>query len=273
MKILLLFIFSRGKTKTRMRYERLRYPDGQISVKITDYSNPHIVERINSYEDLMFVKSIAEAYHYSVFEQPLSLFIPCLFGQRSDRRFSDNQSFDLKIIADVINSCNFSRVDIFDPHNTDVTLALINNSYRYSPISFIQDAINSHASEFRTNGIIISADSGSYKKCFSYGEYFKLPVVAANKYRDLSGKITLNFVGDVKDKTCLIPDDMADGAYTFVLLAKALREQGAVKIYLYVSHGFFNKGFDELKKYIDHIYCTNSVKDINDDFVTQFKVV
>ena len=34
------------------------------------------------------------------------------------------------------------------------------------------------------------------------------------------------------------------------------------KIYLIVTHGIFSKGFEELSKYFDGIYCTNSYKDI-----------
>jgi len=70
-------------------------------------------------------------------------------------------------------------------------------------------------------------------------------------------------------KTKLIPD----GGYTFYLLAKQLKEQGASNVYLYISHAYFNKGFDLLKEYINHVYCTNSVKDINDSFVTQVKII
>lgn len=263
-----------------MRYDKIRYPDGQISVKITDRSNAHITERINSYEDLIFIKSIAEAYHHSSgHAEPLTLFIPCLFGQRSDRRFSESQSFDLKIIADIINSCNFSRVGILDSHS-DVSLALINNSHKVDPLIYIKQCIDHEAVDFRNlreetkkDIVLISPDGGSYKKVFSYGEILDIPVAAANKHRDLNGKINLNFTGDVKDKTCLICDDLLDAGGTFIALAKFLKEQGASKIYLYISHGFFNKGFDELKKYIDHIYCTNSVKDIENDFITQYKVI
>jgi len=65
---------------------------------------------------------------------------------------------------------------------------------------------------------------------------------------------------------------VADGGRTFKFLAEALKKQGATKVFLYVTHGQFNYGFDELKESIDHIYCTNSYKDIEDDFVTQFKL-
>lgn len=263
-----------------MNYEKFKYPDGQLSVKITGVSN-RIVERINSYEDLIFIRSIADAYHYShLNKDALSIFIPCLFGQRSDRRFSENQSFDLKIITDIINSCNFSKVEIFDPHS-DVCMGMINNSHKLDSFTYVKRSIDPNAifanqnpdDSLKKDFVLVSPDAGAYKKVFHYGELIDVPVVAANKYRDLNGKISLTFVGDVKDKKCLIVDDLADGGYTFVVLAKALKEQGASKVFLYVSHGYFNKGFEELKKHIDHIYCTNSVKDINDDFVTQFKIV
>lgn len=37
------------------------------------------------------------------------------------------------------------------------------------------------------------------------------------------------------------------------------------KIYLIVTHGIFSKGFKELNRYFDNIYCTNSYKDIAND--------
>src|SRR5688572_26435714 len=117
------------------RFERIRYPDGQISAKfVPPLYQVRIKERINSYEDLMYVRSIAEIIQTHPDlpgTEKYTLNIPCLFGQRSDRRFSQDNSFDLKLIAEVINACRFKRVEIFDPHS-DVALALINNSVRVS---------------------------------------------------------------------------------------------------------------------------------------------
>ncbi len=245
-----------------MQTQKIKYPDGQISVKIEDDAYPIIKERINSYEDLFFIKSIAEAS-----QRKLDLFIPCLFGQRSDRRFSPTQSFDLKIIADFINGCGFKEVTILDPHS-DVALALINNSVKESSFKFIEIIVNTNPSL-----VLVSPDAGAYKKVFEYGAALNRPVVAAVKHRDLDGKIDLSFMGDVNGKDCLIVDVLADGGYTFWLLGKKLKEQGATKVLLYVTHGYFSKGFDQLKEYIDHVYCTNSVKDIEDPFVTQFNVI
>lgn len=245
-----------------MRYDIINYPDSQVSVKILDKRLKFVRERINSYRDLFVIKAIKEALN-----EEAELHIPCLFGQRSDRRFEENQSFDLKIICDFINSCNFSKVTIFDPHS-DVSLALINNSVKESSLQFVTTIVNANPSL-----ILVSPDAGAYKKVFEYGKALNRPVVAAMKHRDLGGTIDLSFMGDVRGKECLIVDDLCDGGYTFWLLGQALKEQGAAKVLLYVSHGYFSKGFDDLKKYIDHIYCTNSVKDVKDEYVTQFPII
>jgi ribose-phosphate pyrophosphokinase len=264
-----------------MNFEKVRYPDGQISAKLVSANDPSeiVSTRINSYEDLFYLRSIAEILQYKNIET--SAFIPCLFGQRSDRRFIETQSFDLKVIAEVINSCHFTTVSVLDPHS-DVCLALINNSFKLTSFNFVTNAVENIKSD---NLVLVSPDAGAYKKVFTYGSKLDLPVVAANKYRSLSGEINMVFVGDVKDKDCLIVDDLCDGGYTFTVLSQKLKEQGARDVYLYVTHGYFSKGFDQLKENITRIFCTNSVKDISNDyhdgnhmkslnnFVHQFKVV
>jgi ribose-phosphate pyrophosphokinase len=257
-----------------MKYERIKYPDGQISAKITDLKNPEIFERINSYEDLMFVVLLAEAVKHHCGRNICSLFIPCLFGQRSDRRFDMLQSYDLKIIAEIINSCNFRKVAILDLHS-DVALALINNSSKISSREYVSKSLYEldkvHGSDVN-DIVLVSPDAGAYKKVFEYGQEFNLPVVAAVKHRNKDGVVDLRFIGDVRGKECLIVDDLLDGGYTFHLLGEQLKAQGASRVYLYVTHAYFNKGID-FTPHIDHFFCTNSVKDITDPKVTQYKVI
>ena len=265
------------------QFERIRYPDGQISAKfIPPLQEEHIKERINSYEDLFYIRAIADALPMN--SKRFNLFIPCMFGQRSDRRFAKFQSFDLKLITDVINECKFGKVMVFDPHS-DVTMALINNSEKLSSFEYVQKAVFDLYNKLveKDNLLLVSPDAGAYKKVFEYGEKLNLPVVAAVKHRDIEGKISLTFMGDVENKHCLILDDLCDGGYTFELLAKALKDHKARKVYLYVSHGIFSKGFKKLAEVIDHIYCTNSVKDLDMrdigrdeglyDYITQYEVI
>jgi ribose-phosphate pyrophosphokinase len=255
-----------------MKYERVKYPDGQISAKVVNFDGPaQIRERIISYEDLIYVKSICDVLEYKGYKDR-TLFIACLLGQRSDRRFNIIQSFDLKIIADIINSCNFSQVSILDPHS-DMSLGLIDNSHKVAPTLYIKEVVGKLKLLGIDKPMLISPDAGAYKKVFECASYLELETSAAVKYRDAAGKIDLKFTGDVKYRDCLIVDDICDGGRTFIELGKQLLDRGARTVRLYVTHGYFSKGFDELKEVIDHIYCTNSVKDITDEFITQFEVI
>jgi len=249
-------------------YEVTRYPDGQISVKIDPESSSAFTVRVSSYEDLFLLKSISDA-HKNYFGYNCSVTIPSLFGQLSDRRFSVGESFDLKNICQFINSCNFSQVEVFDPHS-DVPEALLNNFVKMLPDSFIYNSITDIIDkEDRSRVTLVSPDAGAYKKVFKLAEKWNHELVAANKFRDREGNINLVVLGNVKGSNCLIVDDIALGGRTFKILAEKLREQGANKVFLYVSHGHFLNGFD---LGLDRIYCTNSVKDIEDKIVTQFKV-
>lgn len=251
-----------------MQYSKTKYPDGQISVSITNHDWPYIIkERINSYEDLIYVISIAEALrHNQIYNYHLE--IPCLFAQRSDRRFKEFNSFDLKIVTDIINQANFKSVKIFDPHSY-VSIALINYASALLPTEYVQKSIELIAS---TNLVLVSPDAGAYKKVYDYGDKFKFPVVAASKHRDLHGKIDLQVSGDVNGKDCLIIDDFLDGGYTFIILSNKLKQLGANTVNLYISHAYFSKGV-EFVEGIDRFFCTNSVKDIEHKKITQFKII
>lgn len=249
-----------------IKFDKIVYPDGQISVKVTDWDDNILRVRINSYEDLFVIASIADIADYV--GNKIDLTIVCMFGQRSDRRFEPRQSYDLKLICKFINSCNFQSIKVFDPHS-ELTLGLLDYPAKISPNHYIKMAINDIAS---LNLTLVSPDAGAYKKVFDIGEVEGLPVVAASKHRTLAGVVDLVFVGDVKGKDCLIIDDLLDGGFTFRVLAEKLKAQGANKVYLYISHAYFNKGVD-FTIHIDHFYCTNSVKNIKDPKVTQFKII
>jgi len=254
-------------------YKGTRYPDGQISVQILGYQDYTLTKSILSYENLFEIRSVADVLKHQGYKFK-RLTIPCLFGQRSDRRFSELSSFDLKLIAEVINKCEIQQVDILDPHS-DVALALIDNSRKLKPDSYIKEALT----DIQFNKInkntptvtLVSPDAGAYKKVFELATQLNLPLVAAVKHRDLQGNITLNFSGDVEGRNCLIVDDLLDGGYTFHLLAEQLKNKGAKTVFLYTTHAYFNKGVD-FTTFIDGFYCTNSVKNITHEKVTQFKI-
>ena len=251
-----------------MKYKINKFKDEQVSAKVLVSGDLDIKIRGNSYEDLFKIASVKEAWDS---ENTLNkknnsiLTIYCLIGQRSDRRFNKGESFDLKVISKFINNMNFDKVFIFHPHS-DISLALIHNSEKVSHFKYVEKTYNQIGSP-----ILISPDAGAYKTAHEIAEKLNADLIPSNKVR-IDGSPKIKIQGNVKNKECLIVDDLADGGRTFKSLAKALKDQGATKVFLYVTHGQFNYGFDELKETIDHIYCTNSYKNIDDNFVTQYKL-
>lgn len=251
-----------------MTYQIKKFNDGQVAAKIVKDGDLHIKIRGNSYEDLFRIASIKESWdaENSTNKNAIAkLTIFCLIGQRSDRRFNKGESFDLKVICNFINDMKFDTVYILHPHSS-ISLALINNSEKISHVDFVEKTYN-----FIGNPVLISPDAGAYKTTHEIAEKLNADLVPSNKVR-INGAPIISIQGNVKGKQCLIVDDLADGGRTFKFLAEALKLQGATKVFLYVTHGQFNYGFEELKESIDHIYCTNSFKNIESEFVTQYKL-
>ena len=246
-----------------MQYERIKYPDGGVYAKVTDFSNPMIVERINSYEDLFFIKSIKEACDYNGIHH-VELFIPCMFQQQHDRRFNDNESFELKLVCDFINSCNFSKVHIFHPHS-DATQMGLNNIKVITNAAFIAKVLEDINASRGATPILLSTDGGSYKWINKLADVieFKGEVYGASKSRDAVTHKLVQMIDrkDFEGKDVLVVDDLSVYGGTFLGLADLLKSRNAGNLYLAVSHITVPNPNPALEDAYERIYCTNSKYD------------
>ena len=55
-------------------------------------------------------------------------------------------------------------------------------------------------------------------------------------------------------------------------LAEVLKEKNAGKLSLIISHGIFSNGIEKLSETFDHVFTTNSFRDIKDERITQIEV-
>ena len=85
-----------------------------------------------------------------------TLVIPYLMGARSDRLLHSGDSFDLQVIANLINSCGFQRVQVFDPHS-DVSIALIKNCQEISNKALLEEYA-------LPESVLVCPDAGAAKK-------------------------------------------------------------------------------------------------------------
>jgi ribose-phosphate pyrophosphokinase len=68
--------------------------------------------------------------------------------------------------------------------------------------------------------------------------------------------------GEVKDKLCVVVDDIIDTAGTLCAVVRALGENGAKEVWVAASHGIFSGQASELiaSSSIKHLYISNSIE-------------
>lgn len=201
--------------------------------------------------------------------EKIELIYPYLPYARQDRVMERFEPFSLKVFCNLLNSLNLDSVVVFDPHS-DVGPALINNCRAIPQWEIANDVIPQGILDDQRI-IYVSPDAGAYKKTHKLALDDSRICMGA-KMRNGRGEIVSTKVYspvDLTGRDCLIVDDICDGGRTFIELSKALKKEGAARVMLYVTHGIFAKGFDELRQHIDHIYTTDSFPhDPIPDFLT-----
>lgn len=219
---------------------------------------------LNSSDEIMRLILSVDAIRRISPDAIIDLVIPYFPYGRQDRVCNPGEAFSAAVMAQLINNLHCNSVTIEDPHSA-VTSGLIKNVRILTQADIISaSATMRHVIQDR-DLILLAPDKGAatkteeISKCLLQ-EGIKTEALFAKKVRDTTnGKITETIVPDgMAGKNILIPDDICDGGSTFIELAKKLKSNGAVDLYLYVTHGIFSKGLDPLKEDFKHIYCRNS---------------
>lgn len=273
------------EAKSDFKYKISKFPDGQQSFEILhplqfQYKKVQIKSRLNSFRDLELIICANQALRNLDSCEDVELYVPSFLGARSDRKFNVGGINYLKqVIGPIINSQNFDRVTVMDPHS-DVLEACLHNFDKKSNLKLVKFALeqidNKNGAQDRV--ALISPDAGALKKIYDVAKFFRIPrVFTAAKVRDvLTGEIvrTEMPVMDLEGiEHLVIIDDICDGGRTFIELAKEIRKQTDKPIYLVVTHGIFSAGFEKLSEALNGVFCTNSIQDINSNtFVKQLDV-
>lgn len=193
----------------------------------------------------------------------ITLNLPYIVNARQDRVKSSNEVFTLKYFADLINSLNFNKVRVFDPHSP-VSTAILNHTEIEMPVEEIAQVLNWH-----TEAILCFTDEGGYKR---YHPYFKTPFIFGIKERNWeTQKIEKLQIAGAKHMIAghdiVICDDILSRGSTLYLTAKTLKRLGANKIYVWISHcentvlqpHINGQSLLEVPDLIERIYTTNSI--------------
>ena len=113
----------------------------------------------------------------------------------------------------------------------------------------------------KDNLVIVSPDLGGVKRADKFAKALDCDKAIIYKNRTAHNQAKAEqLLGDVKDKDCIIYDDIIDTAGTITEAAKMLKNNGAKRIFIAASHGLFNgPAIDRLKSApIEEVVVTNS---------------
>ncbi len=260
--------FAPFKNQEEIKFQSFTFSGGEPHIKIAPDFDANrkvtITHRLNSFNDLGLLCVTVDALR-RMDVKIIDLFIPYFPAARQDRVMIPGEPLSVKVYADIINAMQLNKVFVFDAHS-EVTPALLNSSTVIPNYTFIKEVLN----RIGENVKLISPDGGALKKIYKVSEFLGgVEVVECSKSRDVkTGKLSgfKVYNDDLQGMDCLIVDDICDGGGTFVGLAEELKKKNAGKLYLAVSHGIFNKGFEVLNCF-DGIFTTNSFKDFEGESV------
>jgi len=240
-------------------YKLTKFPDNSIKFELKTLKIvSEIITTLRTNDDIITLLMVVDVLKRTNHCQVPNLTITYMMYQQDDRLFNSSESFGLKVVAKLINSCEFNIVKIFHPHSDKVEF--IDNCIILSNQSFIEDIIVENFD--RENTFWVIPDSGAYKTQFKQIQNIEYPnFITCMKSRDHStGEITTVVnTDDLGGKDCFIIDDICLGGRTFKNIAAELKKKNCGKIYLIVSHGIFNHGVDELLEVFDKIFTTDSI--------------
>src|SRR5207302_4677562 len=87
------------------------------------------------------------------------------------------------------------------------------------------------------NLTVVSPDAGGVERARFFAKKMDSALAIVDKRRvEMDVTEVMHVIGDVKDRTCLLIDDLIDTAGTLVKTARALKESGASRIFACASH-------------------------------------
>lgn len=164
--------------------------------------------------------------------------IPYFGYARQDRRTKARTPITAKMVANMMVSAGIERVLTMDLHAAQIQGFFdipVDNLYA-SPV-FALDVEH----QFRgilDQVVVVSPDVGGVARARELAQRVGVQLAVVDKRRDRPGEVAeMTVIGEVKDKICIIVDDIVDTAGTLCKAAETLQSAGAKEVHSYISHG------------------------------------
>ena len=166
--------------------------------------------------------------------------VPYFGYGRQDRRIrSSRVPITARVVADMMTAVGISRVLTVDLHADQIQGFFdipVDNVYATPEI--LNDIKTKAINKENDPLIVVSPDVGGVVRARAIAKRLNdADIAIIDKRRTGPNKTeVMHLIGDVKDRNCLLVDDIVDTGGTLCLAAQSLKENGAKKIMAYCTH-------------------------------------
>jgi ribose-phosphate pyrophosphokinase len=216
-----------------------KFSDGEIMVELLENVRGKDVFVLQSTSEptndhLMEMMIMVDALRRSSAAR-ITAALPYFGYARQDRRpRSARVAISAKVVANMLTIAGVNRLLTMDLHADQIQGFFdipVDNIYA-TPI--LLGDLWKHGYK---NLVVVSPDVGGVVRARAIAKRLESDLAIIDKRRPRPNVATvMNIIGDVNGRTCVIMDDMVDTANTLCEAAKALKEQGAVRVIAYCTH-------------------------------------
>ncbi len=218
-----------------------RFNDKEIFVEIYDNVRGEDVFIIQptshpANDNLMELLIITDALKRSSARR-ITAVIPYFGYARQDRKTAARTPISAKLVANLITQAGVDRVLTMDLHAGQIQGFFdIPTDNLYAAPVFALDIKHSMAEH--DDLTVVSPDVGGVIRARDLAKRIGAGLAIVDKRRGRPGEVaSMTVIGDVRDRTCVMVDDICDTAGTLCKAAELLQEEGAREVHAYISHG------------------------------------
>ena len=217
----------------------IRFADGEVYVEINENIRGNSIFVVQSTsnpanDNLMELLICIDALRRSSAKN-ITAVIPYFGYARQDRKVVPRTAISAKLVSNLITNAGANRILSVDLHAGQI------QGFFDIPVDnlFATPIFARHIKKKLSldNLICVSPDVGGVERTRALSRKINVGIAIIDKRRPAPGKSeVMNIIGNVKNKVCVIVDDIIDSGGTIVNAAKALKDKGAKNVYVYITH-------------------------------------
>ena len=186
--------------------------------------------------------------------------LPYFGYARQDRKPGPRTPISAKLVANLITTAGADRVLTLDLHAGQIQgfFDIPTDNLFAGPV-FTREIAANYGDE---NLVMVSPDVGGVVRTRALAKRLSADLAIIDKRRERAGMSeVMNIIGDVEGRTCVLVDDIVDSAGTLCNAADALKDQGAKRVFAYVTHGVLSGGAVArvTASALEHLSVTDSI--------------